>query len=642
MPRELPPPSAWNTTDMSSSSAGEELVERTAERDRLWDLSPDLLAVVDYSGRLLRVNPSWARVLGHQESMLLTQHHTGILHPDEISQIRFLLEHMKSTQRPTRLQNRLRTIDESWRTFVWTLSPEPGGDRFYGIGRDVTEEHSQANVLAARTAERDQLWTLSSDMLARADYTGMMLAVSPAWTRLLGFSEAELLSRPYSDFMHPDDTEETLTALARMGDTGSPVRFENRILTSGGDYKPIGWTVVPDPDGDTFIAIGRDFTEARQHEQDLQLMQTALLQSQKLEALGQLTGGVAHDFNNLLTAVMSNLDLLSKRLVGDERAARLIDGAMQGAQRGATLTQRMLAFARRQDLTIEPRNLAQLVERAAGLLRQSVGSRIDLQLELSRPVPLALVDDNQFDLALLNLVLNARDAMPEGGTITVCVDHHPSASSDFGYVRLIVSDDGQGMDPLTLEKATQPFFTTKGIGKGSGLGLSMIHGLALQLNGQLHLESSVGYGTKAELWLPATDMINVSIPPTASQFVLAETGARALRVLMVDDDALIAMSTVDMLEDLGHTVTAAYSGAKALDILKSDAVFDLLITDFSMPKMNGGELAREARRLRPTLPILLATGYAELPSDDDLKLPRLAKPYLQEQLRAEIDKIVLR
>ncbi|TGN62195.1 PAS domain-containing sensor histidine kinase [Paracoccus liaowanqingii] len=642
MHRRTPDALTEDARDPSTASVDAELVARTAERDRLWDLSPDLLTVVDYSGRLLRINPSWMRVLGHDEDFLLSGDYDRILHSEEVPRIRALLIQMKTTQRPTRLQNRMLTSDGTWRTFVWTLSPEPGEDRFYGIGRDVTDEQRQADALAARTAERDQLWTLSADMLARADYTGMMLAVSPAWNRLLGFSEGELLSRPYSDFMHPDDTEETLAALVRMGETGSPVRFENRILTSRGDYKPIGWTVVPDPDGDTFIAIGRDFTEARQREDDLKQMQSALLQSQKLEALGQLTGGVAHDFNNLLTAVMSNLDLLSKRLAGDARAARLIDGAMQGAQRGATLTQRMLAFARRQDLTVEPRNLAHLVERAEGLLRQSVGNRIDLRLDLSRSVPLALVDDNQFDLALLNLVLNARDAMPAGGTMTVCVDHHPSEQPQHGHVRLIVSDTGHGMDPETLDKATQPFFTTKGVGKGSGLGLSMIHGLALQLNGQLRLESAVGRGTRAELWLPATEMTATDAQPATSCTVAGNGATRSLRILMVDDDALIAMSTVDMLEDLGHAVTSAYSGTKALDILRSEAVFDLLITDFSMPRMNGGQLAREARKLRPTLPILLATGYAELPEDDDLRLPRLAKPYLQQQLQAEIDRIVPR
>jgi CheY-like chemotaxis protein len=318
---------------------------------------------------------------------------------------------------------------------------------------------------------------------------------------------------------------------------------------------------------------------------------------------------------------------------------------MQGAQRGATLTQRMLAFARQQELKIEPHSLTKLVERADDLLHRSVGEKIELQLDIARAVPMALVDDNQFDLALLNLVINARDAMPGGGVITVAVDHRhssddPQAPED-GYVCLTVADDGHGMDQETLEKATQPFFSTKGIGKGSVLGLSMIHGLALQLNGKLHLESTVGKGTTAELWIPATSASKLPDDRSAAEPAAADC-QRPLRILFVDDDVLISMSSVEMLEDLGHEVTAAYSGAKAVEILQAEPAFDLLITDFSMPKMNGGQLASVARGLYPDLPILLATGYAELPADDDLKLPKLSKPYLQRQLQAEIESVMKR
>lgn len=626
-----------------------ELAARTAERDQLWELSPDLLTVVDYTGRLLRVNPSWSRVLGYDEEWLLSHPYVEILHPEEVGSIASLLAEMKETQRPVMLEDRLLTADGAWRTFVWTLSPEPGGNRLYGVGRDVTEERAQAKALAGRTAERDQLWTLSADMLAHADYSGKMLAISPAWSRLLGFSEQEMLSTPYADLIHAEDIEATTAALAGMGETGLPTQFENRILTKTGGYKPVQWTVVPDPGGISFIAIGRDLTDARAREHDLYQAQSALRQSQKLEALGQLTGGVAHDFNNLLTAVMSNLELLDKRLVGDDKAHRLIQGAIQGAQRGATLTQRMLAFARRQDLTVKAHSLVHLVERAEDLLRRSIGDGIELRFNLTQPLPMALVDDNQFDLALLNLVLNARDAMPNGGIITVSVDQRAlrgdsQAPSD-GYICLSVTDTGEGMGADTLEKATQPFFTTKGVGKGSGLGLPMIHGLALQLNGRLHLSSRPGKGTTAELWLPVTqqrDTVSQMSEHPASQPGQDAGKDRPLRILMVDDDPLISMSSVDMLEDLGHNVTPAYSGAKALEILQTKPAFDLLITDFSMPKMSGGQLALAARELYPDLPILLATGYAELPEDDVLKLPRLSKPYLQHQLQTEIENAIRR
>ncbi|WP_435170095.1 ATP-binding protein [Falsirhodobacter sp. 1013] len=254
-----------------------------------------------------------------------------------------------------------------------------------------------------------------------------------------------------------------------------------------------------------------------------------------------------------------------------------------------------------------------------------------------------LVDDNQFDLALLNLVLNARDAMPDDGTITVAVDHRLAPEDPWapahGYVCLTVKDDGQGIDEDTPEKATQPFFTTKGVGKGSGLGLSMIHGLALQMNGRLHLQGRLGKGTTSELWLPATDANPVQDPPPA-ETASAEDGPRSLRILMVDDDALIFMSSVDMPEDLGHIVTPVYPGAKALEILQTEPPFDLLITDFSKAKMHGGQLA--ARQLFPDLPILLVTGYAELPEKNDLRLPKLSKFHQQHDLQAEIGNVMRR
>ncbi len=387
-----------------------------------------------------------------------------------------------------------------------------------------------------------------------------------------------------------------------------------------------------------------DVSERLREQARLKQAEDTLRQSQKMEAMGQLTGGVAHDFNNLLTAVMSNLELLAKQTAGDAKARRLIDGALQGAQRGATLTQRMLAFARRQDLKVGRHNLAVLVKNAAELLQRSVAGQVDLDLDTSRTVPMALVDDNQFDLALLNLVINARDAMPKGGSIKVRVDHRydPDSlhSAPDGYVCLTVEDEGEGMDEATLEKAIQPFFSTKGVGKGSGLGLSMIHGLASQLNGKLILTSEIGKGTKAELWIPATGEGSAAMEVSATETAYLALSNRSLRILFVDDDALISMSSVDMLEDLGHVVTSAYSGAQALEILRTDPEFDLLITDYSMPKMTGGDLAVAARALYPKLPILMATGYADLPSGLGMDLPRLAKPYFQSQLQSEIENVM--
>lgn len=377
--------------------------------------------------------------------------------------------------------------------------------------------------------------------------------------------------------------------------------------------------------------------EMRQRERT----EEALRQVQKMEMIGQLTGGVAHDFNNLLMAVMGNLELLRKQ-APNEKVSHLVDGALRGAQRGASLTQRLLAFARQQDLRIEPTHLSTLIRGMTDLLERSVGAGIELNFSLPQQLPLTLADANQIELALLNLVVNARDAMPGGGTISIAVDAvHSSKSVDLAdgdYVRLTVSDTGHGMDAATLSKATEPFFTTKEVGKGTGLGLSMIHGLALQLDGALRLHSAAGRGTQAELWLPVTSQLPKEPMPTAPAPEQVEPVASRATILLVDDDTLISTSTAYLLEDLGHEVIEVNSGADALDVLKNGQKVDVLITDYAMPKMTGAQLACAARELRPHLPIIIATGYADLPLEDDVDFPRLRKPYRQQQLLSEIAK----
>ncbi len=369
-----------------------------------------------------------------------------------------------------------------------------------------------------------------------------------------------------------------------------------------------------------------------------------LRQAQKMEMIGQLTGGVAHDFNNLLMAILGNLDLLRKHVPRDTRAARLIEGALQGAKRGAALTQRLLAFARRQDLKIEPVDMAALLRGMMDLLERSVGPAVEMRMTVTGDLPAALADANQVEMALLNLALNAKDAMAEGGRLEVVLDAVQVASPEVEglapgrYLRLSVADSGHGMDAETLARAIDPFFTTKGRGKGTGLGLSTIHGLAVQLNGALRLTSVPGQGTRAELWLPAAEATAAAVD-RAAPAPPAHAVPRAT-ILLVDDDALIAMSTTDMLEDLGHEVIETHSGAKAVAVLRDGRRVDLLITDFSMPGMTGLQLAEAARRLRPDLPILLATGYAELPNGEAIELPRLGKPYEQSQLAAEIAKLL--
>ncbi|HZC94713.1 MAG TPA: ATP-binding protein, partial [Bradyrhizobium sp.] len=368
--------------------------------------------------------------------------------------------------------------------------------------------------------------------------------------------------------------------------------------------------------------------------------QEQLRQAQKMETIGQLTGGVAHDFNNLLMAVMGNLELLRKRLPNDSRLHRLVDGALQGAERGASLTQRLLAFARQQDLRAVSVDLRVLIQGMTNLLERSLGPRVVLRLDIPEGLPPARIDANQLELAILNLAINARDAMLDGGSITIKVAEYQAkkgpALQPGRYLKLSVVDTGTGMTPDILKRAIEPFFSSKPLGKGTGLGLSMVHGLAVQLGGTLQLTSAVGKGTTATLVLP----VSTAAPEAESPPPPAQKVRRSAVILFVDDDPLIAMSTTEMLEDLGHRVIGANSGRHALDILRSEQPIDLMVTDHVMPGMTGLELVAASREVRPSLPILLATGYAELPEGAQLDLPRLSKPYHQDQLRDQLDQLL--
>src|SRR6266849_1167250 len=356
---------------------------------------------------------------------------------------------------------------------------------------------------------------------------------------------------------------------------------------------------------------------------------------QKVESLGQLTGGVAHDFNNLLMAVLGNLEILRKYIPDDAKLLRLIDGAIQGAERGATLTKRMLAFARRQELKPATVDVPPLVDSMVEMLSRSLGPGVEITTQFEDDVPAARVDPNQLELALLNLALNARDAMPRGGMLTICARRAVVGVGDVlglkpgEYVRIAEEDTGFGMEETTVKRATEPFFTTKGPGRGTGLGLSMVDGLVAQSGGAMRISSQVGTGTTIELWLP------VAAPETVEEGRPAGPpridGLRACRVLVVDDDPIVAAGTAAMLEDLGHSTIEVSSAESALQVLSRETDIDFVITDHAMPGMTGTELAELIRRSWPRLPVVLASGYPEVPADE-LGVPRLAKPYRQEEL----------
>jgi CheY-like chemotaxis protein/two-component sensor histidine kinase len=360
-----------------------------------------------------------------------------------------------------------------------------------------------------------------------------------------------------------------------------------------------------------------------------------------MEAMGQLTGGVAHDFNNLLTPILGSLDLLSRKGAGGEREQRLIEGALQSAERAKTLVQRLLAFARRQPLQPGPVDVADLVTGMVELIDSTTGPDIRIETRLAQALPFARADANQLEMAILNLAVNARDAMPGGGIITVAADveqagaAHPAGVAPGRYVRLAVADDGMGMDAATLARAVEPFFSTKGVGRGTGLGLSMVHGLAAQLGGGLTLESAPGRGTIAALWLPISDDVPAAAHPSRES--PSRRDAPAGRVLLVEDEALVRASTADMLVELGYEVEEAETAAEALERVEA-GLPDIVVTDHLMPGLSGTELAAALRARHPGLPVLIVSGYADLeglPPD----LPRLTKPFRQADLAACIARL---
>ncbi len=593
-----------------------QVAERTAERDRMWDTSPDLMLVIDFKGFLRRVNPAWTDLLGYAPGELVGRHvNELVIHADHAATIE-AFETTAAGGLPT-IENRFRHKDGSIRWISWVAAP--AGDVSYATGRDITADKERVAELAARTIERDRLWNLSQDMLARANFGGSMSAVSPAWTRVLGWSEAELLTRSYASFMHPDDMAATLEAIAGMGRTLQPARFENRISTRDGGWKHIEWTVMPEFDGENFVAVGRDLSLNKAREAELAQAQEALRQSQKMEAVGQLTGGLAHDFNNLLAAISGGLQLLKLKLQRGQYQGleRYIDIGESSVRRAASLTQRLLAFSRRQTLDPKPTDVNRLIAGMDELVRRSVGPMVEVEVIHAEDLWSTRVDAPQLENALLNLCINARDAMlPTGGKLTLATANSwlnecdaEQAMQPGQYVALCVSDTGTGMSPNVVERIFDPFYTTKPLGEGTGLGLSMVYGFVRQSGGQVRVHSEVGAGTTMCLYLPrhsgaVTEVEQVNVPPIESGH--GET------VLLIEDEHALRDIIEEVLRDAGYRVLAAHDGPTGLQILRSDTHVDLLVTDVGLPGgLNGRQVADAARVWRRALKVLFITGYAD-------------------------------
>ncbi|CAH0174310.1 PAS domain S-box-containing protein [Pseudomonas frederiksbergensis] len=610
-------------------------------------------AVVDYAiymidpdGIITSWNAGAKRFKGYEEAEILGQHFSRFYTPED-----------RKAGLPQRALdtaiNEGRFEGEGWRvrkdgTHFWShvvIDPifDPSGKLlgFAKITRDLTDRKMAEEILK----QSEQQFRLLVQSVT--DYAIYMLAPdgrltnwNPGAQRIKGYRPEEVIGQHFSIFYTPEDREagepqRTLDIATREG------RFENKAWRVRKDGTRFFAHVVVDPIwGDTgtllgFAKITRDITEVTQAQQALEQTREALFQAQKMQAIGQLTGGIAHDFNNLLTVILGNLEIVRKRAADDPRITRLLDNATQGALRGVSLTQRMLAFARRQELKTEPVEIPTLVQGITGLLRSSLGPSVSIETRFAPELEPVMADVNQLELAVLNLATNARDAMPDGGKLLISarmeeVSDQTKLSLAAGrYVCLSVTDTGEGMDDATLSLAMDPFFTTKGVGKGTGLGLSMVHGFTEQLGGRFILKSQQNAGTTAELWLPVAVAGSTTEPATEQT---AASRVPSLCVLVVDDDSLVLTSTSLLLEDLGHRVISAASGAQALELFDNGHDIDLVITDMVMPRMSGAQLAQAIRTLKPHLPIILATGYAERLEGFAARLPRLSKPFTQLNL----------
>ena len=631
----------------------------------VFNMTPECIKVVARDGRLLRMNAAGLRMIEAADWSSVNEACTFDLIAPEHRQ-HWLAQHERVCSGESvvfdfdiiGLQGTRRSM-ESHSTPIMLSDGTPAQ---VSITRDVTarkrsgadlqrhnielEETVVERTLALKTAlSRLEESERSFELLVESvtdyaiymlDRTGRIVSWNSGARRIKGYESHEIIGKHFSCFYSEDDQAADV-----------PMRGL-RVAAQEGRLEKEGWRIRKD--GSRFWAnviidaihsggeligfakVTRDITERRAAE-------ARLRQAQKLEAIGQFTGGAAHDFNNLLMAILASLEILRKRLPDDPRFLSLLDNAVQGAKRGTTLTQRMLAFARRQELKHETVELRDLVDGMNALLERSVGPTVNLESHFPREPTYVLTDANQLETALLNLAINARDAMPQGGSLIISVARdkidtgHYTNLPQGEYACLSVTDTGEGMDEATLAKATEPFFTTKGIGKGTGLGLSMVDGLAGQSGGKVTIRSMPGKGTTVCIWLPIAVAGSRADQPANEPAAPVRLG---LRVLVVDDDPLVLSNVAAMLDDMGHVAITASSGANALDMAEKSLSIDLVITDQAMPGLTGLQLCRELGKSHPDLPFILTSGFAEISEKIDANIARLPKPYTQQSLARAI------
>ena len=609
---------------------------------RLFEYSRDLMCVASTDGYFREVNPAFRKLLGYSEAELTEVPFLDLVHPADRAATLAEMDKLKLGQPVLRFENRYRCKSGAFKWLAWVATPQLDENLIYAVARDVTDSKQSLDDLMS------DLPGMVYRCLNDAGWT--MNFVSRGCFELSGYHVEDLLSSQtisWNEVVHPEDRarlhREVQSAINERGE----FQLEYRIVTSSGAEKTVwekGRAIYDSTGGRTLQGYVLDITDRRK-------MQDELAQLQRMESLGQLTGGVAHDFNNLLAIITGNLQLLETRVAHDGDASELVQDALEAAWRGAELCQRLLAFGRRQMLQPEPTAVNELVNRVEKLVRLSVGDGIDIDLSLAADLPEVLVDQGQLENAILNLAINARDAMPDGGFLFVRTDRfrvdtayaelHPEAAPG-EYVVIEIGDSGSGMPPAVLERACEPFFTTKEQGKGTGLGLSMVYGLLKQSGGHVRIYSEVGHGTSVKLYLPVPAAPPLDVTDALRTLAPERPPGGSERILVVEDDAGVRKMVVRMLGELGYQTVAAEDAAAALECLgRPQQNFDLLLTDVIMPGgMDGMALAKRATLDRPNLKILLTSGFSRHHLHDWGAFPMLNKPYHEEQLATMVRQVL--
>jgi PAS domain S-box-containing protein len=639
------------------------LRESEARFRSLAEATPGFIWTADAEGASTYASPRWYSYSGTRPGQAEGDGWLRSVHPEDRERTQELWSASVASGDLFETELRLCAADGSyhwWLVRALPIRDESGAiSAWAGVCTDITAIVAAREALARlseelevqvaeRTADRNRAWTLSTDVMVVTQGDSTITAVNPAWTTVLGWAEHELIGRSFFDFVHPDDAACTRGAAALLGEGTTVQSFETRYRHSDGSYRWLSWTGVP---GGGFItAVGRDITGEKARAEALAKTEEALRQSQKMEAVGQLTGGLAHDFNNLLTGISGSLELLSARLVQGrlQDAERYITAAQGAAKRAASLTHRLLAFSRRQTLDPRPTDVNRLIADMEELIRRTVGPAVAIEVVGASGLWSTMVDPNQLENALLNLCINARDAMPNGGRITIetankWLDQRAARERELPpgqYLCLSVSDTGTGMSPEVVRRAFDPFFTTKPIGQGTGLGLSMIYGFVRQSGGQVRISSELGAGTTMSLYLPrhgdgAEPAEDVPSPRAVRRSRQGET------VLVIDDEPTVRMLAADVLDELGYSAIEAEDGPEGLKVLESGVRIDLLITDVGLPGgMNGRQVADAGRAIRPGLKVLFITGYAEnaIASNGylDQGMQMMTKPFSMDALAERI------